>query len=377
MKKCLIVFGTRPEAIKLAPLIKRLEASQFITSRVCITGQHKEMLDQVLELFEISPDYNLKVMRENQSLEGLYGRIINSVASVLDEFEPDFIIVHGDTSTTFAAAFAAYLRRIKVAHIEAGLRTNDLYFPWPEEGNRMLTTKLADLHFAPTAKNKQVLISEGVSSNKIFTVGNTVIDALIQVKDKLSKKTEQEIIGTEAFRHIDFTKRIVLITGHRRENFGSGFESICSAVRTAALDFKDVEFVYPVHLNPNVLSPVHRILGELSNVHLLQPLSYENFVYLMFKSTFILTDSGGIQEEAPTFKKPVLVMRAETERQEAVQAGTSILVGTDTNTILKYVRELLTNKLSIKNFETAENPYGDGTSSKEIVKILERLYCAQ
>jgi UDP-N-acetylglucosamine 2-epimerase (non-hydrolysing) len=368
--KILTIFGTRPEAIKMAPLVKALAKQSNIESKVCVTAQHRQMLDQVLELFEITPDYDLNIMKPGQTLPGITSEILTRLECVLTEFKPDLILVHGDTSTTFAATLAAYYQRIPVGHVEAGLRTGDIYSPWPEEANRKLTGALASLHFSPTDQSRENLLHEGVGQESIHVTGNTVIDALLWVKDKLA--TDQILVKRlhQGFPMLRNDARLVLITGHRRENFGDGFERICGAIRTLAGNFPDVDFLYPVHLNPNVREPVGRILNGVSNVHLIEPQDYLPFVYLMTRSYIILTDSGGIQEEAPSLGKPVLVMRDTTERPEAVAAGTVKLVGTDSQNIIDEVTILLNDELEYKRMSFSHNPYGDGKACERIVDII-------
>lgn len=370
--KILIVFGTRPEAIKMAPLVKQLEAKKKFELRVCVTAQHREMLDQVLELFNIKPCYDLDLMKPRQDLTGITCGIMTELKGILKDFKPDYVLVHGDTATTLSASLAAYYEQIKVGHIEAGLRTGDIYSPWPEEGNRKLTAAITDLHFAPTVTSRNNLINEGIDPSKIYTTGNTVIDALLEVTNKLENDSELSKEMCNKFEKIDLSKRVVLITGHRRESFGDGIERICNAIAKTAKEFRDVEFVYPVHLNPNVREPVNRLLTGLNNVHLIEPLDYLPFVYLMNKSYVILTDSGGIQEEAPSLGKPVLVMRDTTERPEAVEAGTVKLVGTDVNKIVAELGRLLTDKSAYENMSFAHNPYGDGLACQRIINILSK-----
>lgn len=369
--KVLTVFGTRPEAIKMAPLVKALAEQSHIESKVCVTAQHRQMLDQVLELFEITPDYDLNIMKPGQTLSGITSEILTRIEPVLTEFKPDLVLVHGDTSTTFAATLAAYYQRISVGHVEAGLRTGNIYSPWPEEANRKLTGALANLHLAPTTVSQQNLLREGVDQDNIHVTGNTVIDALLWVKQKLeSDQGLTQKLG-QGFPFLRDEARLVLITGHRRENFGDGFERICAAIRTLASDFPDVDFLYPVHLNPNVRDPVGRILQGVANVHLIEPQDYLPFVYLMTRSHIILTDSGGIQEEAPSLGTPVLVMRDTTERPEAVAAGTVKLVGTNSQNIIKAVTTLLTNEIEYHRMSFAHNPYGDGKACERIVAIIK------
>ena len=362
-KKVLIVFGTRPEAIKMAPLVLKLKQETGIKTEVCITAQHREMLDQVLQLFEIIPDYDLNIMRPNQDLSAITTNILVHLNPVLKTNSHDLIIVHGDTTTTFAASLAAYYHKIPIAHIEAGLRTGDLYSPWPEEANRKLTSSLAKYHFAPTKRAKQNLIKEGINPNNIEVTGNTVIDALFLA---LRVEIKKQPMRTN--------KKTVLITGHRRENFGIGFENICKAIKELAEKFPKVEFIYPVHLNPNVQKPVKRILRGKSNILLIEPQSYLNFVHLMNQAYIILTDSGGIQEEAPALGKPVLVMRDTTERPEAIDSGTVVLVGTDKNKIVSECEKLLNNKTIYEKMSYAHNPYGDGKAANRIVEVIKNEF---
>jgi len=369
--KVLTVFGTRPEAIKMAPLVNALAEQAGIESKVCVTAQHRQMLDQVLELFEITPDYDLDIMKPGQTLSGITSEILTRIEPVLTEFQPDLVLVHGDTSTTFAATLAAYYQRIAVGHVEAGLRTGNIYSPWPEEANRKLTGALANLHLAPTELSRQNLLQEGVDQDNIHVTGNTVIDALLWVNQKLETDQALHQSLSERFPFLRDDARLVLITGHRRENFGDGFERICAAIRSLARDFPDVDFLYPVHLNPNVREPVGRILHGVTNVHLIEPQDYLPFVYLMTRAHIILTDSGGIQEEAPSLGKPVLVMRDTTERPEAVAAGTVKLVGTDSQNIIKAVTTLLTNQIEYRRMSFSHNPYGDGKACERIVNIIK------
>lgn len=370
--KVLTVFGTRPEGIKMAPLVKALANSANIESRVCVTAQHRQMLDQVLELFEITPDYDLNIMKPGQTLSGITSEILTRIEPVLKEFQPDLVLVHGDTSTTFATTLAAYYQRIAVGHVEAGLRTGNIYSPWPEEANRKLTGALANLHLAPTELSQKNLLQEGVDQDTIHVTGNTVIDALLWVKKKLETNQGLSQSLRDRFPFLRDDARLVLITGHRRENFGDGFERICAAIRSLASDFPGVDFLYPVHLNPNVREPVGRILQGVTNVHLIEPQDYLPFVYLMTRSYIILTDSGGIQEEAPSLGKPVLVMRDTTERPEAVAAGTVKLVGTDGQQIIEAVTTLLTNEIEYNRMSFSHNPYGDGKACERIVNIIKK-----
>ena len=370
MKKILTVFGTRPEAIKMAPLVKALAEDGRFDAKVCVTAQHREMLDQVLDIFDITPDFDLDLMKPGQTLPGLTSSILLGMSSVYDEFKPDVVLVHGDTATTFATALSAYYQQIPVGHVEAGLRTGDIYSPWPEEGNRKLTGALANLHFVPTSTSKQNLLNENVDVSIIHVTGNTVIDALLEVKHKLESNQSLQAELANRFLFLQNNERMVLITGHRRESFGGGFERICEAISISAKAFPDVKFVYPVHLNPNVREPVNRLLADLDNVHLIEPQDYLPFVYLMNRSTIILTDSGGIQEEAPSLGKPVLVMRDTTERPEAVDAGTVKLVGTNVDSICTNISGLLTDKNTYKAMAFAHNPYGDGKACQRIAASL-------
>lgn len=370
MKKVLIVFGTRPEAIKMSPLVHAIDADPRFESRVCVTAQHREMLDQVLGLFEINPEYDLNLMKPGQTLSGVTSGILKGMEGVLDDFEPDVVMVHGDTATTFATALAAYYKQMPVGHVEAGLRTGNINSPWPEEGNRKLTGALARYHFAPTETSKQNLLNENVPSADISVTGNTVIDALLWVKDRLDQDALLRDDLAAQFPMLDSQKKLILVTGHRRESFGGGFERICEALRRISNENDDCQVVYPVHLNPNVHEPVNRLLADCGNVHLIPPQDYLPFVYLMSQSYLILTDSGGIQEEAPSLGKPVLVMRDTTERPEAVAAGTVKLVGTDVDLIVREVKNLLTNETAYTDMSRAHNPYGDGQSCKRILDFL-------
>ena len=369
--KILIVFGTRPEAIKMAPLVQEFKKhpEQFET-KVCVTAQHREMLDQVLEFFDITPDYDLDIMSPNQTLPTLTANIITSFSKVLEEFTPEFVYVHGDTTTTFAASLCAFYNGAKVCHVEAGLRTFNKLAPFPEEINRQLTGRLTDFHYAPTVKAKENLLSEGVDESTIVVTGNTVIDALMYSVERVKRNDSQVI---EFVRKIlDPAKKLVLVTGHRRENFGAGFENICKALKKIS-DHPDVQIIYPVHLNPNVQKPVFELLEGVENIHLIDPLPYEAFVWLMNESYLIITDSGGIQEEAPSLGKPVLVMRETTERPEAVEAGTVILVGTDERKIAQECISLLDNEARYEEMSRAHNPYGDGEAVKRILDFQKRI----
>lgn len=371
MKKILSVFGTRPEAIKMAPVILELaKQSDFFDSKVCVTAQHRFMLDQVLSLFSIKPDYDLNIMRSGQSLTDVTSLVLQGLEPVLAEFKPNIVLVHGDTSTTFAASLAAYYQKIDVGHVEAGLRTGDIYSPWPEEMNRKITGVIARYHFAPTAQSKNNLLSEGVPNDKILITGNTVIDALLTVVDKFKNDKALKKSMLDRFDFIDSTKRIILVTGHRRESFGNGFESICNALKTIVEAHEDVQIIYPVHLNPNVQEPVNRILGGVNRIHLIEPQEYLPFVYLMYSAFIIITDSGGVQEEAPSLGKPVLVMRNTTERPEAVSAGTVKLVGSNMEKIVAEATLLLTDKNAYQSMSRAHNPYGDGSAAKLISNAL-------
>lgn len=374
MKTILTIFGTRPEAIKMAPVIKALENDKNLKSLVCVTAQHRQMLDQVLDLFDIKPDYDLDIMKPGQSLSEASSRMISALEPILKECKPDLVLVHGDTSTTLCGTLVAFYQQIPVGHVEAGLRTYNIYSPWPEEANRQLTSVIAKLHFSPTQKSADYLKAEYNNSNHIYVTGNTVIDALFDVKEKLENNNELSSFLKHSFTELDFNRKRVLITGHRRENFGGGFEAICQAIKELAIKYPTFEFVYPVHLNPNVKDPVHRLLSNLDNVKLIEPQDYLPFVYLMMNSYLILTDSGGIQEEAPSLGIPVLVMRKSTERPEAVDAGTVKLVGTDTDKIVSSVSELIDNQGMYKIMSQAHNPYGDGKSAKRIVKIIHQFF---
>lgn len=366
------VIGTRPEAIKLAPVVMALNDAPRIESLVCITAQHRQMLDQTLDLFGIRVDFDLDVMNANQDLFDVTALILNGMQSLLKSVRPDIILVHGDTTTSFVAALSAFYEKILIGHVEAGLRTHDIYSPWPEEGNRCLTAAIANLHFAPTESARQNLIGEGVPSDTICVTGNTVIDALHQAIARLEESESLRSELAAQFHYLNVDKRLVLITGHRRENFGDGFNQICGAIKQLALDYTDVEFIYPVHLNPNVREPVFRILDGLQNVFLVEPLDYLTFVYVMNLSYLILTDSGGVQEEAPSLGKPVLVLRNCTERPEAVTSGTVRLVGTSTEAIVESVSEMLSNESSYRMMRKSINPYGDGNASARIVDFLSK-----
>lgn len=372
--KVLSVFGTRPEAIKMAPLVLALQADARFDAQVCVTGQHREMLDQVLNLFSIRPRFDLKVMKSGQDLTEVTVSILSGMKEVLAKFKPNIVLVHGDTATTFAAALAAYYQQIPVGHVEAGLRTGNLYSPWPEEANRKLTGALSTLHFAPTDMSKQNLLREGVPQEGIFVTGNTVIDALLEVVARIDRDESLRQTLGKRFSFLREGRRMVLVTGHRRESFGRGFERICQSLSKIAAAFPDVDIVYPVHLNPNVQEPVNRLLANIGNIHLIEPQDYLPFVYLMSRSSVILTDSGGIQEEAPSLGKPVLVMRDNTERPEAVRAGTVRLVGTAVETIVGAVTELLTDPDAYRAMSFAHNPYGDGHACRRILDALAQHF---
>jgi UDP-N-acetylglucosamine 2-epimerase (non-hydrolysing) len=374
MKKILSVFGTRPEAIKMAPLLLELKKfPEIFDSRVCVTAQHRQMLDQVLNLFEIKPDFDLDIMGPRQSLSDITCKVLHELSPVLKSFKPDLVLVHGDTTTTLAASLAAYYEKIPVGHVEAGLRTGNIYSPWPEEINRKMTSSISQWHFSPTQQSRRNLLNEGVSDEVIFVTGNTVIDALKHVVAKLESDKVLRCEVAKRFNFLDLDKRLILVTGHRRESFGEGFESICLALKEIAKTYEDVEIIYPVHLNPNVREPVQRILSGIARIHLVEPQEYLNFVYLMNRSYFIITDSGGVQEEAPSLGKPVLVLRDMTERPEAIEAGTVKLVGTTTKNIVVEAFDLLSNNVAYELMREAHNPYGDGKAATRIVKTLNRL----
>lgn len=369
LKKILLVFGTRPEAIKMAPLALELKKRPELDVELCVTAQHREMLDQVLSLFELTPEYDLDLMQPGQDLYDITSRALQGLKTVFSQSQPDLVLVHGDTTTTFSASLAAFYQKIPVGHVEAGLRTGDIYSPWPEEVNRKLTGALTQLHFAPTEKSQQNLLVENVNKDNIFVTGNTVIDALLQVVDIVKTDAELNQKLTKQFSFVNSDKKLILVTGHRRESFGGGFERICQALKSLA-QRSDVQVVYPVHLNPNVKEPVDRILAGVKNVHLIEPLDYLPFVYLMSQSYLILTDSGGVQEEAPSLGKPVLVMRDTTERPEAIQAGTVKLVGTDLDYIVEQTINLLDNQDEYEKMSIAHNPYGDGKACARIADII-------
>ena len=372
MIKNLIIFGTRPEAIKMAPLVRAFQKNkdQFET-RVCVTAQHREMLDQVLVFFEITPDYDLDLMQPNQNLYTLTSDILLGLKPILEEFQPDYVYVHGDTTTTMASSIAAFYAGAKVCHVEAGLRTDNKRSPFPEEMNRQVTGRIADFHFAPTQQAKQNLLNEKVHENTILVTGNTVIDALLESTSRVEKMDNPEIENLKSI--IDPTKKIILVTGHRRENHGQGFIAICEALKAIAQTNTEAQMIYPVHLNPHVQQPVYEVLGELNNIHLINPLSYPAFVWLMNKSYLIITDSGGIQEEAPSLGKPVLVMRSTTERPEALAAGTVILVGSDKEKIIFECNRLLQDKEKYHQMSALHNPYGEGKACEKILEFMKSV----
>ncbi len=373
MKKILIVFGTRPEAIKMAPLVKIMEKRSDIIFKVCVTGQHRQMLDQILDVFGIKLDYDLDIMRENQDLYDITLKILHGMKNVLDDFKPDVVLVHGDTTTASVVALSAFYQKITIAHVEAGLRTYNLYNPWPEEANRQIVGVLSSIHFAPTVKSAENLVKEGKDKKNIFVTGNTVIDALFymveKIKNDIAFKTKI-LSSIENEYKISDNRKFILVTGHRRENFGEGFLQICEALKSIAINNPNIDIVYPVHLNPNVQKPVKSILSDMTNIYLINPLRYEEFVHLMSSCYFIITDSGGVQEEAPSLGKPVLVMRETTERPEAVEAGTVKLVGTCKSSIIKVAQELIDNEDKYKKMSKASNPYGDGKACEKIIEIL-------
>ncbi|HBC81996.1 non-hydrolyzing UDP-N-acetylglucosamine 2-epimerase [Pseudescherichia vulneris] len=369
--KVLTVFGTRPEAIKMAPLVHALAKDPYFEAKVCVTAQHREMLDQVLNLFSIVPDYDLDIMQPGQGLTEITCRILEGLKPILESFKPDVVLVHGDTTTTIAASLAAFYQRIPVGHVEAGLRTGDLSSPWPEEANRTLTGHLAMYHFSPTQNARQNLLRENIPDKQIFVTGNTVIDALFWVRDTVLNNDNLHSELAARYPFLDESKKLVLVTGHRRESFGQGFEQICHALVDIAAKHQDVQIVYPVHLNPNVSEPVNRILGHVKNIILIEPQDYLPFLWLMTHAWLILTDSGGIQEEAPSLGKPVLVMRETTERPEAIEAGTVRLVGTDRQRIVEEVTHLLRDNDAWQAMSRAHNPYGDGQACERILHALK------
>ena len=384
MKKIMLVFGTRPEAIKMVPLIKELKKNpDHFQTLVCVTAQHREMLDQVLDIFDVTPDFDLDIMKKGQDLYDVTSRVLLGMRDVLKNEKPDVVLVHGDTTTSMATALAAFYQQIPVGHVEAGLRTHDIYSPWPEEINRQITGRIASLHFSPTQTSKRNLMNEGVAEEKIWVTGNTVIDTLLDVVNKIDSNKELQVSIFESIKRNGYSipekeagRRLVLVTGHRRENFGKGFLDICNALKELAIKYPDVDFVYPMHLNPNVRKPIREIFNDsvaLNNVFFIEPLEYLDFVYLMSKSDIVLTDSGGIQEEAPGLGKPVLVMRDTTERPEALESGTVKLVGTDKGKIIDMVSTLLDSEVEYGKMAAAVNPYGDGLASRRIVDALRDI----
>ena len=370
-KKVLLIFGTRPEAIKMAPLVKEFQKNlEFFDTKICVTAQHREMLDQVLAFFDITPHYDLNLMKPGQNLYSLTSTIIESLKPILEEFEPDFVFVHGDTTTTMAGSIASFYSGAKVCHVEAGLRTNNKLSPFPEEINRQITGRICDYHFAPTETSKKNLLKENISNNSILVTGNTVIDALLKSVERVNENPSKLILDLS--KKIE-DKEVVLVTGHRRENHGLGFERICNALKTIAQEDKERLIIYPVHLNPKVQEPVNRILSAVSNVILIDPLAYQDFIWLMNRSKIIITDSGGVQEEAPSLGKPVLVMRDTTERPEAVKAGTVLLVGTNEDLIVSKALDLLNNEDNFVKMSKLHNPYGDGMASKRIVEFIKKI----
>lgn len=368
--KVLTVFGTRPEAIKMAPVVKALAADTTFEAKVCVTAQHRQMLDQVLDIFSIKPDFDLNLMKPGQDLSDITSNVLLGMREVYKQWMPDIVLVHGDTTTTLAASLSAYYAKVKVGHVEAGLRTHNKFSPWPEEMNRRITGAITDIHFAPTAMARANLLAEGIVDGHIHVTGNTVIDALLDVVDRVRQDAALKARFDAQFDFIDTRKRLILVTGHRRENFGTGFENICQALARLAVR-GDVQIVYPVHLNPNVQEPVNRILSQVSNVKLIEPQDYLPFIYLMDRSTLLITDSGGVQEEAPSLGKPVLVMRNTTERPEAVDAGTVKLVGTDPAIIVSEANRLLDDPVAYEAMARAHNPYGDGQAASRIRELLK------
>ncbi|MCG2417523.1 UDP-N-acetylglucosamine 2-epimerase (non-hydrolyzing) [Aequorivita sp. F47161] len=369
----LIVFGTRPEAIKMAPLVQKFLKNKNFVTKVCVTAQHREMLDQVLDFFEITPDFDLDLMRPNQNLYSLTATIIENMKPVLEEVKPDYVYVHGDTTTSMAVGIAAFYSGAKICHVEAGLRTFNRQYPFPEEFNRQLTGKIADYHFSPTELSKSNLLAENTKEENILVTGNTVIDALLYGIDKVNAENFKDAEIENLKTILNFQNKIILVTGHRRENHGDGLISICAALKTIAEKHPEVEIIYPVHLNPNVVGPVNELLGGIKNIFLVSPLAYPAFIWLMEKSYLIITDSGGIQEEAPSLGKPVLVTRTTTERPEAVEEGTVILLGTNTDSIIEETEKLLTNVDYYEGMSMLHNPYGDGKSAERIVNFIEAL----
>ena len=376
INKVMFAFGTRPEAIKMAPLVKTFQADKDFVTKVCVTAQHRQMLDQVLNIFDINPDYDLNIMKPGQDLFDVTVNVLSGMKRVLSDFNPDIVLIHGDTTTTSACSLAAFYNKIKIGHIEAGLRTGNIYSPWPEEANRKITGVLADYHFAPTTSSENNLLKENINKENILVTGNTVIDALYLMIEKIEKNPRLkskilELISSQ-YKFFD-DKKIILVTGHRRENFGHGFRNICNALKTIADNNPDFDIVYPVHFNPNVQKPVREILSNAKNIHLIEPLSYECFIYMMSKSFFIITDSGGIQEEAPSLGKPVLVMRDSSERPEAIKAGTVKLVGTDYSKIIEESQKLIDDENEYNKMSKAYNPYGDGKASLKVLNFIKNI----
>jgi len=373
-KKILLVFGTRPEAIKMAPLVKEFQKDTIdFETKVCVTAQHREMLDQVLDLFDIVPEYDLNLMKQGQDLYDITSNVLLGMKDVLNDFKPDIVLVHGDTTTTSATSLSVFYQQIKIGHVEAGLRTGDLLSPFPEEANRQITGVLANYHFAPTTTSKNNLLKENKDKNNIIVTGNTVIDALFLALDKIKSNKDLELQIIDDIEYKFDNSKFILVTGHRRENHGQGFIDICNALKKIALANPTIDIVYPVHLNPNVQKPVREILSNIENIYLIEPLQYEHFIYLMYKSYFIITDSGGVQEEAPSLGKPVLVMRDTTERPEAVEAGTVKLVGTNKQLIIEEAQELLNDKIAYENMSKAHNPYGNGKACQKIVEFIKGI----
>lgn len=368
--KVLTIIGTRPEAIKMSPILKQLEADAYFESKLCLTGQHLQMMDSVLTLFGIVPDYTLNTMTDNQDLSTLTSKILTGLTDVFRDYQPTLVLVHGDTTSTLVGALAAYYHRVPLGHIEAGLRTGNLLSPWPEEANRQLTSVLTQLHFAPTERARQNLLNEGVADDRIHVTGNTVIDALFSMINQLDSDKARQLHLQKTFHYLNPNRKLILVTGHRRENFGEGFKQICYALATIAKNHPNVDIVYPVHLNPNVQQPVKSLLGHIKTIHLIDPVDYVACTYLMKLSYLILTDSGGIQEEAPSLGKPVLVMRDTTERPEALETGAIKLVGTDVSRIVSHVDELLSNKETYMAMSHTTSPYGDGQSAKKIIQVI-------
>ena len=371
--KVLVVFGTRPEAIKMCPLVHTLGEDFSFKVKVCVTAQHREMLDQVLRIFDIVPDFDLNVMKQGQSLEDITSSILSGMKNVLNEYKPDLVLVHGDTTTTFSTTLSCYYSKIKVGHVEAGLRTGNLYSPWPEEANRKLTGSIANFHFCPTVQSQKNLLREGIDINSTYITGNTAIHTLLWVSNQIDQTESLQSRFTEEFKFLSNKYRSILVTGHRRESFGDGFETICDGLLNIVNEFSDTQIIYPVHLNPNVQEPVNRILGNHSRIHLISPLDYLPFVYLMKQSYMIITDSGGVQEEAPSLGKPVLVMRDTTERPEAVDAGTVKLVGADKDKIFSEACKLLSKRDEYEKMSFSHNPYGDGKACERIKSVIQEI----